>query len=59
MTEVKYTPQVEKSKLLIPKIKVGIRLWRLCTRYRLPAKEIGRIWETAEAIRSKKSGCRT
>jgi len=45
MTEDKFIPQVGKSKLLVPKIKVGIQGYgAYVPRYRLPAKEIGRIW---------------
>jgi len=45
MTEHQHIPKPEKSKLLVPKIKVGIQGYgAYVPRYRLPAKEIGRIW---------------
>lgn len=45
MKQEQIVPKPEKSKLLIPKIKVGIVGYgSYVPRYRLPAKEIGRIW---------------
>jgi hydroxymethylglutaryl-CoA synthase len=45
MKQDQQVPQPEKGKLLQPKIKVGIVGYgAYVPRYRLPAKEIGRIW---------------
>lgn len=45
MSEHQHVSQPEKRKLLLPKIKVGIVGYgAYVPRYRLPAKEIGRVW---------------
>lgn len=45
MNEHQHSTQAEKRKLLLPKNKVGIVGYgAYVPRYRLPAKEIGRVW---------------